>query len=60
MVEDSPTLADLYSAYLSADTYDIEIATDLASARASLAMSKPDVVLLDISLPIVRKSDQWP
>ncbi len=51
MVEDSDTLADIYSAYLADQDYDIEIASDLRSARRFLEATRPDVVLLDIALP---------
>jgi DNA-binding NtrC family response regulator len=51
MVEDSASLATVYTAYLEGTPHRVEPATDLAAARAAVQRQQPDIVLLDIELP---------
>ena len=51
IVEDSSTLCAIYEAYLAGLGLEIQTATTLDDARASLSRLKPDFVLLDIELP---------
>jgi two-component system repressor protein LuxO len=51
MVEDSPSLAAVYKAYLDESEYEVVAVETLQQARASLSSLWPDIVLLDIELP---------
>ena len=51
MVEDSPSLAAVYQAYLEGSDYEVETVETLGRAHASLGSFQPDIVLLDIELP---------
>ena len=51
LVEDSALVADALRILLEEYGYQVSLADSLASARASLDASKPDVVLLDVTLP---------
>ncbi|WP_439105576.1 sigma-54-dependent transcriptional regulator [Congregibacter sp.] len=51
MVEDSPSLAAIYNAYLSAENYQIITVDSLGRAHATLDAFVPDLILLDIELP---------
>ena len=50
VVEDDSTCADSLAKVLSSAGYDIEVASDLAEARASLARGVPDLITLDLEL----------
>lgn len=51
MVEDSPSLTAIYSAYLSDEPYKLVSVDSLGRAHASLDAFAPELVLLDIELP---------
>ena len=51
MVEDSPSLAEVYRAYLEGTGHEIHIAANLKEAFDAYNANRPDVVLLDIQLP---------
>jgi two-component system repressor protein LuxO len=51
LVEDTFSLATLYREYLRGEGHDITHAPTLAAARAVLAATPPDAVLLDLRLP---------
>jgi len=51
MVEDSPSLTEVYKAYLADTDYQIVSAETLGIAHATLGAYQPDIVLLDIELP---------
>jgi two-component system repressor protein LuxO len=51
MVEDSPSLTAIYSAYLDQEPYRLVCVNSLGKAHASLDAFLPDIVLLDIELP---------
>lgn len=51
MVEDSPSLAEVYRAYLQGTGHEIRIAANLKEAFDSYNAKRPDIVLLDIQLP---------
>ena len=51
MVEDSPSLTEVYKAYLADTEYQIVSAETLGIAHATLGAYQPDIVLLDIELP---------
>jgi len=50
IVEDDPDIAWLFRVILE-PAFGVTVAADLAAARASLAESRPDLILLDVSLP---------
>ena len=56
IVEDDNNIAELLRLYLSKEGYDISIAADGAAGVAQFESFKPDLVLLDIMLPIM---DGW-
>ncbi len=51
MIEDSPSLTEVYKAYLADTDYQIVSVESLGSAHATLSAYRPDIVLLDIELP---------
>ncbi|WOJ92171.1 sigma-54 dependent transcriptional regulator [Congregibacter variabilis] len=51
MVEDSPSLAAIYNAYLKDENYQTITVDSLGRAHATLDAFVPDLVLLDIELP---------
>lgn len=51
MVEDSPSLAITYQAYLRYSAYDLEWVDNLSDARLILDTESPDLMLLDVELP---------
>ena len=51
IVEDSTTLCAIYEAYLSGLGLEILAVTSLAEAKNSIALFRPDFILLDIELP---------
>lgn len=51
LVEDTPDLADGVSRFLAASGHAVDIAPDLAEARAALDVAEYDVMLLDLALP---------
>ena len=51
MVEDSPSLTEVYKAYLADSNYHVVATDSLGSAHAVLGAFQPDIVLLDIELP---------
>ena len=56
IVEDDSNIAELLRLYLSKDGFEIMIAADGGKANASFDLFQPDVVLLDIMLPV---KDGW-
>src|SRR5690606_19841721 len=53
VVEDEPALVDTLEYSLSRQGYDVEVATDGAKALASARREQPDLVILDVMLPIL-------
>jgi CheY-like chemotaxis protein len=51
MVEDDPSIADMYRLQLEHDGYRVTVATTAELGMASLSEGWPDVVLLDLLLP---------
>lgn len=51
IVEDDPNSLSGLTALLAADDFTVDTATSLAEARAALARTIPDVVLVDLNLP---------
>lgn len=51
MVEDSPSLTEMYKAYLADTDYHCVAVETLGTAHATLGAFQPDIVLLDIELP---------
>lgn len=51
MVEDSPSLTEVYKAYLVGTDYQVVAVDTLGTAHATLGAYQPDIVLLDIELP---------
>ena len=56
IVEDDPNIAELLRLYLGKDGFDVMIAADGGKAESSFDLFQPDVVLLDIMLPV---KDGW-
>ena len=51
MIEDSPSLSEVYKAYLADTDYQVVAVETLGRAHATLGAFRPDIVLLDIELP---------
>ena len=56
IVEDDSNIAELLRIYFAKDGFNVMIATDGAKAESSFDLFQPDVVLLDIMLPV---KDGW-
>ena len=56
VVEDDVNIAELLRLYLGKDGFDVMIASDGGKAESSFDLFQPDVVLLDIMLPV---KDGW-
>ena len=56
IVEDDSNIAELLRLYLSKDGFEIMIAADGGKAKSTFDLFQPDVVLLDIMLPV---KDGW-
>ena len=56
VVEDDPNIADLLRIYLGRDGFEVAIAADGGKAETMFKSFEPDVVLLDIMLPV---KDGW-
>ena len=56
VVEDDANIAELLRLYLGKDGFDVMIAADGGKAESSFDLFSPDVVLLDIMLPV---KDGW-
>jgi len=53
VVEDEPTIADIVARYLDRAGYATEVVHDGASAVAAVSARRPDLVVLDLMLPIL-------
>lgn len=51
IIEDSESLAAIFSSYLGEECYDILVSATLAEARRAWAEFAPDLILLDLQLP---------
>jgi two-component system repressor protein LuxO len=51
MIEDSPSLAEVYKAYLADSDYKVVAVESLGTAHATYGAFRPEIVLLDIELP---------
>jgi two-component system repressor protein LuxO len=51
VVEDSPSMAEMYKEYLQGDCYDIELVSTGEAALEKLQQSLPAAIVLDINLP---------
>ena len=51
VVDDDPTLADLYEEELTDDGYEVTVAHSGKAALQSIEDKRPDLVVLDISMP---------
>lgn len=51
MIEDSPSLTEVYKAYLAGTHYEVVSVDTLGQAHATLGAYQPDIILLDIELP---------
>ena len=56
IVEDDSNIAELLRLYLGKDGFEVMIASDGGKAESSFDLFAPDVVLLDIMLPV---KDGW-
>lgn len=56
IVEDDSNIAELLRLYLSKDGFDVMIASDGGRAESNFDLFRPDVVLLDLMLPV---KDGW-
>lgn len=57
VVEDDPSLRDLYRAVLRSAGYDVAVATDGADALRYVEQQRPNAVVLDLSLPLIGGRD---
>ena len=51
MIEDSPSLTEVYKAYLADTRYHVVAVETLGRAHATFSAFQPDIVLLDVELP---------
>jgi len=51
VVEDSPSMAEMYKEYLQGDSYDVELVSTGKEALAKLEQSLPAAIVLDVNLP---------
>jgi len=51
IVEDSPSMAEMYKEYLQGDSYDVEVVSTGKDALAKLEQSLPAAIVLDVNLP---------
>jgi len=51
VVEDSPSMAEMYKEYLQGDSYDIELVSTGKDALEKLQQSLPAAIVLDVNLP---------
>ncbi len=51
IVDDEPQIGEVLSAYLQRESFETVVCTDVASAVASLEKQRPDIMILDITLP---------
>lgn len=51
IVDDEPSILDLVSAYLRAEDYEVQTATDGPKGLAAARLFQPDIIVLDIMLP---------
>ena len=56
IVEDDRNIADLLYMYLNKEGYDVEVAYDGGAGLQAFRNKKPDLVLLDIMMPVM---DGW-
>lgn len=57
LVEDSPSQAATYTAYLAKAGYQVDHAPDGEAALSYLAVNSPDVIILDLRLPGIQGTD---
>lgn len=51
IVDDEPQIGEVLSAYLQRESFETVVCADVASALTSLEKQRPDIMLLDITLP---------
>ena len=51
IVDDEPQIGEVLSAYLQRESFETVVCVDVASALASLEKQRPDIMILDITLP---------
>ncbi len=57
IVEDDPTLRDIYTTRFTAEGYDVVSASDGEAALTTAVKEKPDLILLDIMMPKISGFD---
>lgn len=57
LVEDDINLREIYAARLSAENYQVEVASDGEEALAKAVQIKPDLILLDVMMPKISGFD---
>ncbi len=57
IVEDDPTLRDIYTTRFKAEGYDVATASDGEAALSVAVKEKPDLILLDIMMPKISGFD---
>ncbi|MGA8839144.1 MAG: response regulator, partial [Candidatus Aquilonibacter sp.] len=51
IVEDEPQIGEVLAEYLRAEGFAAQVCTTVAEAGAALAGARPDLMLLDVTLP---------
>jgi two-component system response regulator MprA len=57
IVDDEPELLDMLTAYFLTSKYDIDTATNGVDALEAVSRQRPDVILLDIHMPLMNGID---
>lgn len=57
VVDDEPKIRDLVRRYLQADGFDVEEAADGTHALTALAEYQPDIIVLDVMMPVLNGLD---
>ena len=57
IIEDDPIIANIYRSLFEKENYKVEVAADGQSGFYKIHEERPDVVLLDLMLPLINGCD---